>query len=314
MSQDLQLFPDLEIAPDDNGIDEQSMPTLPAAVVAVHLEPEPMPLMQILPADFRLPVLTKFVPDPAIKARLDKALSYAASIEIVGKGRDGIQTADVALSELNAAIAVAEKHFEDPASIAFELHRHVTTTRASWVNQCKDAVKRLGQAIWRETNRLNDEAAAERRRRQDEANRIAREEADREAAKAAANNAPAPVVEKLQERAKTAVAPPVAPPAAAPPLTDNSVVTTYKARLASTPEDAEELAPALTALTPAEQADVLKLFKAIVDGRTDLLALVSVNYAAINKLAVAQEATFNVPGFVAFKTGGTRKKAARRSR
>lgn len=315
---DLQIFEEetgLEIAPDDMGVNETTMPTIAAVqpVMEVQLQPASLPLMEILPADFRLPVLTRFVPNPEVKARIDKALTYAKSIEIEGKGQEALALADVALSELNAAITRGELEFEDPASIAFELHRHVTSRRAEWVTDAKAIVKRMGTAVWKETERLKSAAAAEQRRIQDEANAKLREEAEREAAAARKNQAPAQVVQKLEERAKTAVAPVVATPPAAPPMTDNTVVTTWKARLSSTSEDADKLAPALTSLSKDEQADVLKLFAAIAGGRTDLLAYVSVNYGAINKLAVAQESTFSIPGFVAFKTGGTRKKAQRRS-
>lgn len=321
MSHDLQVFdeeaPVLQIAPDEDdlGVNETTMPTVPVAAVTpvlqVQLEPETAPLMQILPAGFPLPLLTRFVANPAIKARIDTALTYARSIAIDGQGREAIARADAALSELNASIAAGELHFKEPAQIADELHKHVTGTRGAWVNDAKAAVRAIGNAVWKENERLKAAAAAEQRRQQEEANDKARAEAEREAAEARKKQAPPQVVQKLEERAKTAVAPPVAPPTTAPPMTDNSVVTTWKARLASTPEDAEEQAPALTSLTPEEQADVLKLFAAIVGGRTDLLSLVSVNYTAINKLAVAQESTFSVPGFVAYKTGGTRKKAVR---
>lgn len=307
---------------DDMGINEQTMPTVPAAVpaavVEVQLEPAPMPLMQILPADFRLPALTKFIPNPAVKARIDTALAYAKTIEIDGKGQDALAKMDPALTELNDAIAAGDAEFEDAAGIAFELHRYVTGKRAEWVNGPKADAKAFGTAVWKETERLKTEAERERRRDQEAANAKAREEAAAAAAEAARNKAPAPILQKLQEQAKTAVAAPVAPPARSfggfgGSTSSNTVVTTWKARLASTSEEAEELAPALTALSPDEQADVLKLFAAIVGGRTDLLALVSVNYGAINKLAVSQESTFNVPGFVAYKTGGTRKKARRSS-
>lgn len=322
MSADLQLFEEetpvsaqtLEIAPDDNGIDEQSMPTIAAAspVLAVQLEPEPMPLMQILPADFRLPVLTRFVPDLAIKKALDDALVYLQAIEIEGQGREGITRADAGLSEVNARIAAAEAHFEDPASIAFELHRHVTGTRASWVTDAKAVVKSKGNAVWKEGERLKAEAAKEQRRIQDEANAKARQEAEEAAALAKKNQAPPAVVQKLEERAKTATAPPVpAPVSAAPLMTDNSVVTTYKAKFVSTPDDAEGVHPDITKLSPAELGDIKVLLKAIVDGRTDLLSLLSIEWGKLDKLAVSQEGTFSVPGFVAFKTGGTRKKATR---
>jgi hypothetical protein len=329
VSNDLQVFDDeettgLAIAPDDDdmGINETTMPTVdatPQPVIEVQLQPETMPLMEILPADFRLPVLTRFVPDPTVKARIDKALAYAKTIQIEGKGQDALARMDPALEELNAAIAVGEALFKEPAEIAFELHRHVTGKRAEWVNAPKAEVKSIGNAVWKETERLKEVAAAEQRRIQEEANAKARAEAAQAAADAEKNKAPAPIVEKLQQQAKSAVAPPV--PAPTRPFggfggssSSNTVVTTWKARLDSASEDAEEQAPALTSLSDAERADVLKLFKAIVDGRHDLLSLVSVNYGAINKLAVAQESTFNVPGFVAYKTGGTRKKAARRSR
>lgn len=320
---DLQLFEEetpapaeLAIAPEDLGIDETSMPVVVMATEQDRdrLAADTMPLMQILPADFRLPALTRFVPDLAIKARIDTALTYVQSIEIEGKGLEALKLIDAGLNELNAAIAAGEAHFEEPASIAYDLHRHVTGTRGAWVNDPKAVVKKIGTAVWKETERLKAAAAAEQQRLQDEANAKAREEARIAAEQAAKNRAPAPIIEKLEQQAKTATAPPVIAQAVAPPLSDNSVVTTWKARLASIAEDADEQAPALTALTPEQRQDVIRLFKAIVDGRHDLLSLVSVNYGAINKLAVAQESTFNVPGFVAYKTGGTRKKAQRGGR
>lgn len=324
---DLQLFedetPELAIAPDDDmGVNAVTMPTVGESTDPIGDDlagDVTLPLMEILPADFRLPVLTRFVPDPAVKARIDKALAYAKTIEIEGKGQDALTRMDPALEELNAAIAAGEALFKEPAEIAFELHRHVTGKRAEWVNTPKAEVKSIGNAVWKETERLKEVVAAEQRRIQEEANAAARAEAALAAAEAEKNKAPAPIVEKLQQQAKTAVAPPVPPPTRSfggfgGSTSSNTVVTTWKARLASASEEADDQAPALTSLSDVERADVLKLFQAIVDGRHDLLSLVSVNYGAINKLAVAQESTFNVPGFIAYKTGGTRKKATKRSR
>lgn len=317
---------ELLMAPeDDKGVDEQSMPTvlqmapeepIAAAVIHAQLEPEPMPLMQILPADFKLPALLKFIPNPEVKVALQKAHEYALSIEIEGKGRDGIALADSALSELAARIKRAEQEFEEPAAIAYDLHRQVTSTRANWVNGARDDYKRIGQKIWREDQRLKDEDAKERRRLQDEANAKARKEAEERLAAAKKNAAPAPVVEKLEQQAKTVTAPPVVAPSAAagPLMTDNSVITVWKAKLASTPDDVDDAHIDITKLSPAEIADLKTLLKAIIDGRTDLLCAFSIEWGALDKLAAAQEATFNVPGFVAYKTGGTRKKPARKAR
>lgn len=307
---------ELEPEQDDLGLDSKSMPSVAPeastpAIVHARLEPEPMPLMQILPADFRLPALIHFVPNLALKKRVDDAIAYAKSIEIAGKGQEALTMFDAAKSEVDAAIKAAELSFEDAAGLAFEVHRNITGTRGAWVNGPKAEIKRLGNEAWKESERLKAEAEKERRRLQDEANIKAREEAEREAAAARKNQAPAQVVQKLEERAKTAVAPPVAPPPAAPAMTDNTIVTTFKARLASTPEDAEEVHPELTRLSKEELANVQAFFRAIADGRVDLLALVSLEWGALDKLAVSQENTFNVPGFVAFKTGGTRKKAQR---
>jgi hypothetical protein len=204
---------DLEPEPDTKGIDAQSMPTIemaddepqaPSAVVHARLESEPLPLMQILPADFRLPVLTRFVPDARIKARIDAALAYAKSLAIEGRGPDGITAADAALAELNDAIKAGERHFEEPAQIAHDLHKHVTGTRATWVNAAKIEARSIGTQVWRENERLKAEADRERRRRQEEANQRAREEAEAEAARAKQAAAPPQVVQKLEERARPA--------------------------------------------------------------------------------------------------------------
>lgn len=291
----------LEIAPEEEPV---------KAVMEVQLEPAAMPLMQILPADFKLPDLIKFVPNAEVKEALDKAHTYALSIEIEGKGPEALALIDTAMNELKTRIERAVAEFDDPAAIAFSLHRSITSKRAEWVTQAQADYKRLGTAVWKETERLKAEAEKERQRLQAIEDQKVRVAAAAQLATAQAAKAPPAVVERMEAAVQTAVAPPVAfhRPVA---MAANTVVTTWKARLASTPENAEVLNPDITKLSESEMEDLKTFLKAIVDGRTDLLAHLSIEWGALNKQAVASEATFKIPGFVAFKTGGTRAKGTR---
>lgn len=302
MSQDLAIFEDepavgLDVAPDD----------VTAAVVhSAH--PAPMPLMQILPADFQLPQLIKFVPDPAIKLALDEAVTYALSLDIQNGGPEALQRADLAVNAVSAALKAADAHFEEPATIANQLHKQITGVRSEWTKPGKEAKDALGRRMWAETQRLQAEAAEIRRREQEEANRLAREQAEAEAAAARKNAAPAAIVKQLEQKAATAVAPPV-PIAVPTKMASTSVVTTWKARIKGTPAEADPN-PDMAEITPEQRERVLELMGAVIAGAAPITVF-SLNWSVLNGRAKSDKGTLAITGIEAFADGGVRSKGSR---
>lgn len=302
------VFQDLEVEPDEpTSLDvEPDAPSAPVAVMAVQLEPMPLPLMQVLPADFQLPALIKFVPDPAIKRAVDDAVSYALTVDVAAPG--GLARADLAVSAVSAALKAADAHFDEPAELSNQLHKHITGTRAAWTaagRSCKDT---MGRRIWAENQRIQAEAAEVRRLEQAEANRKAREAAAAEAELARKSHAPAAVVEQLQQKAETAVAPPV-PVVDAPKMTANTVVTTWKARLKGTPADAEPN-PKMAEITPAQRLTVLEMMAGVIAGTVPITVL-EINWSVLNGRAKSDKGTLAITGIEAFADGGVRSKGTR---
>ncbi len=291
---------ELEIEPE---IEPEPEPEAPPETTALAV----MPLMSVLPADFPLPSLAKFVPDVTLRQAADEATVYAMSVEV--QGRDGLQRADVAVTALRASLKAIEDHFAEPVDTANKLHKRLTGLRSDWIDRGAGAVKTVGNRIWAEKNRLDaiDREAA--RKAQEEEDRKARVIAQAEADAARKAQAPAPVVEELQQRAKTATAPPVQPVAPAPKLQGSSVVTTWKARIAGTP-GSDEPNPDTEALSPAQRVEVMKLLKAILDGRAPMAAI-SLNWPYLSKRAKADKSTLAIPGIEAFEEGSVRAKGSR---
>jgi hypothetical protein len=311
MSQELAIFEDeptieqkaadfvagLEVAPDD-----------PPAVVQVQLEPAPMPLMQILPADFQLPALIKFCPRPELRAALDQAAAYALSLEVKGGGQAALAKADLAVTALSDAIRVFEADFEDAASLANRLHKQITSARSEGAAAAKQAKETIGRAIYAELKRLTDAENERRRQEQEEANRKAREQAEADAKAAQKNNAPRQVVEQLQKRVETAVAPPV--PVASPvKMASTSVVTTWKARIKGTPADADPN-PDMAEITPEQRAQVLELMAAVIAG-TQPITVFEINWSVLNNRAKSDKGTLAITGIEAYADGAVRSKGRR---
>jgi ribosome assembly protein YihI (activator of Der GTPase) len=305
MSGDLLEFPsdDLEIEPEPEIAleiePEPSVPVVPAALVPA--------LVEILPADFPLPALIKFVPNAALRAAVDDAATYALRLTV--EGADGLQRADVALTALRGSLKAITEHFEEPTRIAYDLHKRLTGIRGEWTASGDAAVKAVGQRVFAEQRRLEQLATEARRKAQDEANARAREEAKQAAAEAAKNQAPASVVEEMTRQAETATAPPVAAPTPAPVMRGSTTVTTWKARIVGTPAS-DEPNPEIEQLTPAQRAKVLTLLAAIVDGKAPLAA-VEVNWPYLNKRAKADKGTLAIVGIEAYEEGGVRAKGSR---
>lgn len=270
----------------------------------------PVALMQVLPADFPLPSLIRFVPDLRLRLAADRAAADALAIAVTGA--DGMVAADAKCGELRGYLKAIEEHFDEPTKIAYDLHKSLTSKRGEWVAAGEQAVVEIGRRIRSEKQRLDGIAADERRKAQEEANQKAREEAARAAEEAAKNRAPAVVVESLKRQAETAVAPPVTTftPSAPPKLANTAIVKNWTSTIAGTPREAEQQ-PCIADLNPDQRLKVFDAMRAVLDGKAPL-ALFEIGWSYINKRAKADEAAFNLPGFEAYDAGGTRGKPARR--
>jgi hypothetical protein len=282
----------------------------PEPVTEPVVVPQTLALAELLPADFPLPALIRFVPDARIKAQIDEAVTYALSLELKEQGIEGLQTADLALDALNAVIKTATGHFAEPADIANRLHKSITAVRAEWCNPAEAAKKTLGSRMYTEKSRLDAIAAEERRKAQAEANRLAREEAQRQADEAAKKKAPAAVVEKLKQQAETAVAPPVPiAPAPAAAMKSSTITETWKARLFGSDPTADPN-PDVDEMTPAQLLQFDLLLAAILEGKAPRVC-VSPNWSVLNGRAKSDKSTLAIPGIEAFAEGGVRAKGRR---
>lgn len=283
---------------------QASAPVDPAAEIA----PAPAALMQVLPADFPLPTLIRFVPDPALRQAADEAARYALSLEV--REAEGCQRADAALTALRTSLKAIDAHFEEPADIANRLHKQITGTRAEWTAAGKAALLTVGTRVATELRRLQAEAQERTRRAQEEENRKARERARQDAEAAAKAAVPAPVVEQMRQQAETVTAPPVAVDAPAPKLVGSSAVGTWKARLKGCSGEADPL-PSTDALTPPQREQVLTLLRAIVAGTAPVQSI-ELNASYLGKRAKADRSTLDIPGIEAFEDLGLRGKASRK--
>lgn len=278
----------------------------PAASVATLVSPA---LVEVLPLDFPLPVLARFIPNPAIRTAVQEATARALAIDVTGP--EAVKAADQALGDIRSAIKAVDAHFEEPASIAHDLHRHITGLRGRWKADGEAALVTVGQRVSAEVDRLEALAREEARRHQEEADRQAREQAAHEAAEAAAAGAPEPVVEELQQMAQAATAAPVALGASVSSslLANSARSAQWKARIVGTP-GTDEPNPSIDALTPAQRAKILELVKAIAEGRAPLLAI-DLNWKWLNARAKADKTAMGVPGIEAFKVSGLKGKGGR---
>jgi hypothetical protein len=265
-------------------------------------------LVEVLPADFPLPLLARFIPNQALRTAVVEASHTALSVEVAGA--DGLTKADEAMGVLRACIKDVEAHFEDPTKVANDLHKRLTGLRAEWTRDGAEALKTVGQRVFTEAERLRAIDADDRRRAQAEEDRKAKDRAAQEAEQAAQQGAPAEVVQEMQEQAKAATAPPVARPSSVGGgLRNSSVTKSWKARIVGTPAEAEPN-PSTTELTPAQRPQVMALLKAILEGRAPIAAI-DLNWSYLNKRAGADKSAIGIPGIEAFQVGGVRGKGGR---
>lgn len=269
-------------------------------------------LVEILPADFPLPVLARFIPNKALHQAVIAVAQQALAIDVTAES--GLALADEALTLIRGQIKAVEEHLEEPIGIAYGLHKRLTGIRSDWTREGTEALRVVGARVYDESERR---AKAERERvrlEQQAADAKAREEAAAEAAQAAAADAPAEVVEQLQQEAKTATAPPVARSSGygssgVSGLRGNTTTKTWKARIAGTPAT-DEPNPETADFTPAQRAQFLVLLKAIIEGKAPITA-VEPNWSYLNKRAGADKTAMGIPGIEPFQQGGVRAKGGR---
>jgi hypothetical protein len=267
-------------------------------------QPDDLALRQVMPEDFPLLTLLRFIPDIALKKAVQAAAEAALAVDVTQP--DGLTRADAALPPLRAAMANATASFDDPVSLANQLHKRLTGLRGDFCADGAKALETVNDRIKAEKRKRDAVDAENRRAAQAEADRKAKDDLARAAKEAAARNAPKDVVQALKQQAKVAVAPPVSVPRSAPPLQNTSVVEKWRCRLKGTPDDAEPN-PEMTALTLDQQQAVRRIFKSISEGRIPLTAA-SLDWTYLNKRAGAEKTTFDLPDLEAFDEGGTRSK------
>lgn len=269
-----------------------------------------MALSQILPADFPLPALVRFVPDVRLRDALVSAVTMALAIDVTVDG--GMVRADDALAAVRAGLKAVSGHFEEPAKIAYDLHRNITSTRGEWLMPGHECVDLVGRRVATEQRRLEAVAAAKRREDQRLADEQARKEAQARLEAARARQAPPAVVQQMTLAAETAKAPPVQPTQAAPaPLRHTAITHPWKARIAGTPAE-DEPNPTTAKLTSAQAVHVLKLMADVVAGKQPI-AIFDINWSLINARAKKEEGTLNITGIEAYEDIGTRSKPGRRT-
>lgn len=320
IADDLELLPPPEeeelLAPPDEepvSIDQAPRLTLgepePESAPVVVRELVTTPLVELLPVDFPLPTLIKFIPDPRIRTAADADADQLLTIAVTDE--HSMRRMDAAMERQRAHRKTIEAIFEEPTSIANQLHKRLTGLRGEWLARTDAAIDAGGRRIIETQRRLDREAAEERRRRQEEADRLAREERQREAEAARAAQAPPEVLEQLETEARTATAPPVATQESTrTALKSTSVVSTWKPRPKGTDGSGNQQ-PSMTDLTPAQKVHVLAAMKAAFEGRSPLQVF-EINWTYLNARARADKGAFSIEGFEVYEDGGTRAKGARK--
>ena len=308
----MSVSSDIDLLPPPEEAEELAPPPDEELAVA-----EPLPstdlarVAELLPADSPLPLLLRFVPNPALRQAADTDAQALLGLTITDD--QTCQQVDQALARQRGHKTIIEAHFEEPVSAAFKLHRAMTTQRGEFLELTERAIKTAGERIWHFNKQKEREAAELRRQLQEEADRLAREAARRETEAARAAGAPPSLIEQLEQSAQTITAPPVSAPVTTPreTLKTTTVIDTWKVRLEGTEPSAMNPQPEKTAeMTDPERASVLKLLRAIVDGKAPL-SLIRVDWTTANARVKADKGTLQIPGLVPYQAGGTRGKSTR---
>lgn len=272
--------------------------------------PDDLALQQVMPENFPLLTLLRFLPDVRLKKAVESAAAAVLAIDVTAP--DGLARLDAAMPVLREAIDNSDASFDDPVGLANQLHKRLTGLRGDFRKPGIEAQATGNERIKSEKRRRDALDQEAKRVAQAAADKQAREAVAQAAKEAAARNAPKEVVQALKREAKTATAPPVYVPPSAAPLKNTSVVESWKCRLKGTPDGAEPN-PAMDELTLAQQQQVRSIFKAIAEGWVPLTAA-SLDWSYLNKRAGAEKTTFDMHELEAFDEGGTRSKPGTRSK
>lgn len=270
------------------------------------------PLMEILPADFPLPVLIRFAPDVRVRTAADEDAAKLLALNPTNEIERDV--AERALAHQREHVKTIEALFEQAADTAFKLHRHITSTRGEWASASVQAIKAVGDRIVALTRRLQREEDERRRRAQEEADRQAREAARKAADEAKRAQAPAPVVQELEREAETATAPPVSTPSlfgGGSGLSRSTVAQKWESRLTATDRAAVNRHPKMADLSEAERQCVLKAMKAVLEGRNPI-TLFEINWSVADQRASSDKKAFAIDGFLAEDVGSLRAKPGAR--
>lgn len=262
-------------------------------------------LARSLPEGFNLPALLRFLPDVRLKQRADALAADALAIDVTVEG--GLVAADEALAPLRESVTEIETCFEDPTSLANQLHKRLTGLRTDFCTAAKAALETVSKRIAAEKRRLDQVALEAQRAAQAAADKQARADAQKAADAAKAAGQSKTVVAQLKEQAKVAVAPPVASPVRTPVLASTSVVAKWKARFVGSPADADPN-PEVADMTADQQEQLRRVLLAVGNGQLPLAVCAGLDWSYLNKRAAAEKKTFEMPQLEAFDEGGTRKK------
>lgn len=301
--------PALDIDPEPAQGMRDLLPTAQDVYDVARASAPPLAIAEVLPPDFPLPALVRWLPNQGLRRDLQRVTGDALGIDVRGAG--GLQAADLALGALRSTIKAVEVHFEEPADIAHRLHKRITGLRGEWLKDATDTVQVVGRRIAVEKQRLDAIAAEQRRKDQEKSDAEARTQRAREAEAAAKQGAPEPIVQQMRQAAAVATAAPVPVAPIVPTLASSTVTKTWKARVKGTPADADQN-PSTADLTGPQKAQVYELLAAIIAGHQPI-ALIDLNWSAINARARAEKGTLTIPGIEAYEDIGTRAKPGRRA-
>lgn len=267
-------------------------------------------IQESLPPGFNLLGLLRFLPDVRMKQRLDSLASEAKSLKVKGGGADAVIAADGLLARIRAGISEITSAFEEPASLANQLHKRLTGLRADFVKNGSDALEALGRDLRTEQKRLEDVAREATRLSQVAADKQVKRDAVKAVKDAKASGAPPEVVEAMKTQAQLVTAPPVAPPIVAPTLASSTIVEKWRVRFKGTPDGAEPN-PSVVDLNAQQEEMFMALLDAVRAGTVTRAAL-EINWSYLNKRAGSDKKAFSIPGLEAYDDGGTRSKSTRR--
>lgn len=264
-------------------------------------------LASVLPQNFPLLTLLKFLPDVRLKQRADALAEKALAIDVRADG--GLTRADESLVPIRGVLAEIDACFKDPVSLANQLHKRLTGLRGDFKKDGEGALETVGRRVLDEKRRLERLAEDARRRAQEEADRQARKDAEAAAREAKRRGVDPAIVGAMREQAKFTRAAPVASPLPAPALRSSTVAQNWKARFKGAVPDADPN-PDTCDMTVHEQEMFLQLLDAVRGGRVPLTA-VRPNWSYLNDQAQGQRTTLDIPGIEAFDAGSLRGKGRR---